>query len=224
MTLPNGVFTVPLTMTVEDRTAEFTPTAVETDRGLILVDVGFDATLPDLEAGLGDAGYDLADVATVLLTHHDGDHAAGLSTLAERVDPLVAAHREATPYVDGREPPVKGDPDDRYPPVPVDLAVTEGVRFRTAAGPMEVVFTPGHAPGHVSLYFPEERLLLAGDALVAEDGLAGPKPEFTPDVARAAESVERLADLAVETVVCYHGGTATVADGEIASIAASSTK
>lgn len=87
---------------------------------------------------------------------------------------------------------------------------------------MEVVFTPGHAPGHVSLYFPEKRLLVAADALTAdEDGLQGPSERFTLDMAGAAESVERLAALDVESVHCYHGGTVAADSDRIAEVAES---
>jgi len=75
---------------------------------------------------------------------------------------------------------------------------------------MEVVATPGHAPGHVSLYFTTGNLLVAGDALVADGGegtdgdepLAGPKPHFTPDMDRAIESVGALAALEIEHTRC----------------------
>ncbi len=84
---------------------------------------------------------------------------------------------------------------------------------------MEAVFTPGHAPGHLSLYFPEKRLLLAGDALtVVEDNLAGPTDEYTPNMETAIESVGRLAELDVERTHCYHGGYVDEGTGAIARI------
>jgi glyoxylase-like metal-dependent hydrolase (beta-lactamase superfamily II) len=128
-------------------------------------------------------------VWAVLLTHQDGDHAGGLASVVASTDAVVFAHEVCAPYVDGREDPIKGG-SDRYDPVPVDVELTDGVRFRTAAGPMRVVFTPGHAPGHVSLYLPDERLLLAADALTAARGrLRGPSEEFTLDMSEATDSV-----------------------------------
>jgi hypothetical protein len=48
---------------------------------------------------------------------------------------------------------------------------------------------------------------LPGDALTAEGGhLNGPNPPLTLDVREAARSVRRLADLEIDTIVCYHGG------------------
>jgi glyoxylase-like metal-dependent hydrolase (beta-lactamase superfamily II) len=211
--IADGVYAFPQTISRGGEEATFTPAAVETDRGVLLLDVGFPQALDQLEGHLGDIDREFDDVWAVLLTHQDGDHAAGLSELADRADPLVFAHPECAPYVDGRLDPRNGDEDDRCPPVPVDVEVAEETTLRTMAGPMQVVHTPGHAPGHVSLYFPEPRLLVAGDALTAEEGvLAGPNEQFTPD------SVGRLADEDVERTLCYHGGLVEQGTGAIARL------
>ena len=202
-----GVHTLPITVEYGNREITITPTLVETERGLVLIDAGPRGALDGIRTHLRSLGYDLEDVWLVVLTHHDADHAGGLADLLESVDAVVATHRDEAPFVTGERDPIKGD-GDRYPPVDVDLELAGGVRIPTPAGPMEVVETPGHAPGHVSLYFPENGLLIAGDALVSDgnEPLSGPKPEFTPDMDRALESVAALAALEVDHVVCYHGG------------------
>jgi len=216
--LSDGVYAFPQTISRDGQQATFHPAAVETDRGLLLLDVGFPQAIDQLGDHLAETGHDFADVWAVLVTHQDGDHAGALSAVRERSDALVFAHEECAPYVDGRLDPIKSD-DDRYPPVPVDVEVTDGVRFRTAAGPMEAVFTPGHAPGHVSLYFPEPKLLLAVDALTADDDeLAGPSEEFTLDVEDATESVGRLSEEDVQRTFCYHGGLVEQGTGVIAKL------
>ena len=73
------------------------------------------------------------------------------------------------------------------------MEVVDGVCFRTAVGKVQIVATPGHTPGHVSLYVPDERLLIAGDALTADDEFGGPNEAFTPDMAAAVDSIGRLA-------------------------------
>jgi len=202
-----GVHTLPITVEYGGRELTITPVIVETDRGLVLCDVGPQGTIGGLETHLRSLGYDLEDIWLVVLTHHDGDHAGGLAELKDRVDAVVATHRDEAPYISGERDPIKGD-GDRYPSVPVDIELADGVRIPTGAGPMEVVATPGHAPGHVSLYFPDGNLLVAGDALVADgaEPLAGPKPQFTPDMDRAIESVGKLAGLEIDHTLCYHGG------------------
>ncbi len=75
------------------------------------------------------------------------------------------------------------------------------------AGGIRVIFTPGHTPGHLSLYLERPKILVAGDALTAEGShLNGPNPSMTLDVGEATQSVRRLAEMDVETIVCYHGG------------------
>jgi len=215
----DSVHVLPLEIEGEDGVRRFNPTAVETDDGIVLLDVGFPHTVDQLEAGLDAAGYGFEDVALILMTHHDGDHASGLAPVGERTDALVAAHAEEVPYLDGRAFPVK-TPDDqeRYEPVPVDLELVGGEAVRTAAGPMELIHVPGHSPGMLAAYLPEAKVLIAADAMVSEDGLAGPKPHYTPDMETATESVGRLADLDVEHVVCYHGGPIEATSEDVAGI------
>jgi glyoxylase-like metal-dependent hydrolase (beta-lactamase superfamily II) len=220
---PEGVHTFRFEFAFGGRALTVHPTAVETDHGVVLLDVGLPGATDQLRDGLADAGLSLADVSMVLLTHHDGDHAAGLAELEGETPLVVATHQDEAPYVDGRRHPVKADPDDeRFPPVTVDLELTGGETFHTAAGPMWVVETPGHSPGHVSLYFPDHRFLVAGDAMTndneGEDAFGGPKPQFTPELDEAVESVGRLAELDVEKTHCYHGGTADAETDDIAAI------
>jgi len=219
MKLADGIYAFPQTITRNGGETTFHPAAVETDRGVLLVDVGFPHAIDQLSDHLAAVGHDWDAVWGVLLTHQDGDHASAAAAVRERADPVVFAHPECAPYVDGRLDPIKSDTGDRYPSVPVDVEVTDGTTVRTVAGPMEVVFTPGHAPGHLSLYFPEEKLLLAADALTASgDALAGPSEEFTLEMDAAIDSVGHLADYDVERTLCYHGGFVEQGTGAIARI------
>ncbi len=80
-----------------------------------------------------------------------------------------------------------------------------------------MISTPGHTPGHISLYLEQTKVLIAGDALTAEDSsLNGPNPSMTPEMGTAIQSIKRLADLDVDTIVCYHGGVVSKdADGQL---------
>lgn len=204
MSNESAVYALPLSFERDEGEMVINPVAVETPRGLLLVDVGLPGAVEQLSVHLDDLGFEWSDVWGVVLTHHDGDHVGALPEVLDRTDAVVFAHGEEAPYVDGRAEPLKGGESVE---VPVDVELAGGVEFRTEAGPMQVVETPGHTPGHVSLYFPETGLLVAGDALTAPEGdLAGPSEQFTPKMDEAAESVGRLADLDVDGIVCYHGG------------------
>jgi glyoxylase-like metal-dependent hydrolase (beta-lactamase superfamily II) len=79
------------------------------------------------------------------------------------------------------------------------------------------IHTPGHSPGHVSLWRESDRTLIVGDAFVTTrqesvySALAqapemhGPPMYFTPDWISAGESVRRLAALEPEVVLTGHG-------------------
>jgi glyoxylase-like metal-dependent hydrolase (beta-lactamase superfamily II) len=213
MELAPGVRSVPLSFDYGGTEMTIHPTVVETDRGLVLVDVGLQGAVEKLTAHLDT----LEDVRAVLLTHHDGDHAGGLRELLERTDAITFTHLEEAPFVRGDREPLKSS-GERYPPAPIDVEIVGGVTFQTRAGPMHVVDTPGHSPGHVSLYFPDEQLLLAGDAMTAEDGLDGPNPEFTPEMGQATRSLAVLADLDVERTLCHHGGFVEEGSDRIAEV------
>jgi glyoxylase-like metal-dependent hydrolase (beta-lactamase superfamily II) len=79
------------------------------------------------------------------------------------------------------------------------------------------IHTPGHSPGHISLYRKRDKVLLAGDAFVTTQQesalsvmlqtrkLSGPPRYFTCDWRAAAKSVAALAALEPETVATGHG-------------------
>lgn len=224
MEITDGVHTLPIDFEFMGDPVTVHPVAIETGRGLLLVDAGIPGTTDQLAAGLADAGFKLDDVAYVLVTHGDTDHAGGVAEVVERTGATVFAHSAETPFIEGREDPVKDDGIDAdVSPVRVDVEVVDSVAFRTRAGPVRVVDTPGHCPGHVSLYLPEERLLVSADALTAMggDGLAGPIPDFTPDMDAAADSVGRLATFDVDRTLCYHGGLVEEGSERIEEIHAS---
>jgi glyoxylase-like metal-dependent hydrolase (beta-lactamase superfamily II) len=222
MSLPEGIHTLPQTVEQGDRTVTIHPAAVETPTGVVLLDVGYAGELDQIGEGLADAGLALDDVRAALVTHQDGDHAGALATLVDRTGAVVYAHEACAPYLDGREHPIKGPEGQRYEPVDVDVELVDGVRFRTAAGPMDVVFTPGHAPGHVSLYFPDSGTLLAADALTAdESGLQGPSTEFTLAMDEALDSAERLAEREIQELLCYHGGYVEADSEQVRGVVAS---
>jgi len=220
MELTSGVHALTETVERGDRSVTIHPAAVETPMGLLLVDAGYAGTLDQLDASLRDADLAIDDVRAVLVTHQDGDHAGALREVVDRTGAVVYAHANCVPYLDGRKEPIKSE-GERYPPVEVDVELVDGVSFRTAAGPMDAVFTPGHAPGHVSLHFPDADLLLAADALTAdEDGLTGPSEQFTPEMDRALDSAARLADRGIERVLCFHGGFVAADSARIREIVA----
>lgn len=190
------------------------PTGVETRQGLYLFDVGGPGDADVLEEALAADGFELEDVDKIIMTHQDWDHLGCLAPVYDRADVEVVCHRRAAPYVSGEVRMIKR-PEEEYPGVPVDLELTDGARIPTLAGPVEAIFTPGHAPGHLVFYFEDARLLVAGDLLRSEDEFSGPKRSVTPDLAEARRSIGKLCDRRIDRVLCFHGGPTDAGTGDI---------
>lgn len=167
----------------------------------------------------------------IILTHGHFDHTGALKTLAEEWNVPVYAHPMEMPYLTGRS---------SYPPA--DSTVGGGmmslISFMYPKGPIDVsenvkklpdnnaipgfpewkyIHTPGHTPGHISLFRESDKVLIAGDAFVttkAESAiysfthmnhLSGPPKYFTPNWASAKLSVMKLAALDPEVIATGHG-------------------
>ena len=207
------------------------------DRGWVLVDAG----LPGFAGTIARAAehrFGGSRPSGIVLTHGHFDHVGALKDLAEQWDAPVYAHGLELPYVTGRSAYPPPDPSvgggllartsPLFPAGPFDV----GDRARALPGSEtggddsgEVPgapdwrwqFTPGHAPGHVSLFRERDRALVAGDAFVTtkqESAVAvfeqrlelhGPPMYYTPDWDAARGSVERLAALEPAVAVTGHG-------------------
>ena len=98
-----------------------------------------------VEAALKKTGWRLSDI---LVTHHHADHTAGIGELKARHKCRVVAPRaEAERIAD------------------VDETVGEGDAVRVGALEGRVIETPGHTSGHISYFFPVDKLAFVGDTL-----------------------------------------------------------
>lgn len=121
-----------------------------------------------------------ATVKAIILTHTDLDHIAGLHELREAFGPIpIAVHDEEHHVVaDGR--PLRRE----FGPLAVQLdnvtSLVPGEAFRAGSLQLDVLHTPGHSPGGVSLKI--DGYLFTGDALFA--GSIG-RSDFANSDARA---------------------------------------
>jgi glyoxylase-like metal-dependent hydrolase (beta-lactamase superfamily II) len=194
---------------------------------LTLVDAG----LPDQEgliaAAIEEDGFSTTQLKRIIITHQDMDHVGSLFALKEQTNATVLALDAEVSFIDGSKPSPKMPPKERLDAnpafaemirnlrrTPVDQALTDG-EILDIVGGVRAIATPGHTPGHMSLYLERTKTIIAGDALTADNGrLNGPMPIATPDMVSAMTSVRKLGELDVETIVCYHGGIVDAAAKE----------
>ena len=191
---------------------------LDEQNGNTLVDAGLPGQAEAIGAALTEVGIGVSDLGRIIFTHQDLDHVGSGAALVRQSGAMVFAHPADAAHIDGSLRPLKPSPEmlerrpqmrealERLEPVRVDEHLADG-DYLDLAGGTRVIFTPGHTPGHLSLYLERPKVLVAGDALTAEGShLNGPNPPLTLDMRAAVRSVRRLADLEIDTIVCYHGG------------------
>lgn len=157
----------------------------------VLVDPGFTAEegLHALLAAWEALGRPV--VRALLVTHGHLDHVAGAEALRARFGVPVLAHpREA-------ERVARVVPRDAIGPL------REGDRLAVGGASVEVLETPGHAPGHLSFWIPGERVLLCGDVLAGEGTVWVGPPDG--DMRAYLETLRRLEALAPRRAGPGHG-------------------
>lgn len=117
----------------------------------------------------------------ILLTHHHGDHIAGVEALQARFG--------------GR---IVGAAADAHRLPKLDQAVREGDRVALGESQAVVIETPGHTVGHIAFHLPEGQAVLCGDTLFSLG--CGRLLEGT--AAQMFQSLAKLAALPAETLVC----------------------
>jgi glyoxylase-like metal-dependent hydrolase (beta-lactamase superfamily II) len=91
-------------------------------------------------------------------------------------------------------------------PVPVDGVFEDNEEPFFLPG-VQIIYTPGHVPRHISLYIKESKTFIAADAIVVEnEQLAIANPQFTMDLQQAIASIRRIEQLDIEKMICYHDG------------------
>jgi glyoxylase-like metal-dependent hydrolase (beta-lactamase superfamily II) len=201
------------------------------DRGWVLVDAGLPATAGAIVDAAEERFGAESRPAAILLTHGHFDHVGALAELADRWAVPIYAHELEIPYLDGSrkypppDPSVGGGMMARlsplYPRGPID--VSNWLQPLPSDGSVPCladwrwIHTPGHTEGHVSFWRGADHALIVGDAFITTNQesayavltqrpeLHGPPMYFTPDWQSAKESVQHLATLEPELVVCGHG-------------------
>jgi glyoxylase-like metal-dependent hydrolase (beta-lactamase superfamily II) len=169
--------------------------------------------------------------SAIILTHGHFDHVGALEALLAVWDVPVYAHTAELPFLTGRadfpppDPTVGGSVLGRLTPPSPEHGIDLGDRVQALPDNKDVpgmpgwrwIPTPGHSPGHVSLFRASDRTLLAGDALSTTrqesaytvlsqpKELTGPPAYFTIDWDKAERAARTLASLKPAILAPGHG-------------------
>ncbi|TKI58842.1 MBL fold metallo-hydrolase [Brevibacillus antibioticus] len=174
----------------------------------VLIDTGFPGQMDDLRMEMEAVGVPLYKLKAVILTHQDVDHIGSLPEILQECGDQVNvyAHELDKPYIQGEIPLLKDGHLENPPKGRVDYTVSDGQELPFCGG-IRVIHTPGHTPGHISLYLKQSKTLVAGDSMYSVNGiLGGIHAPSTPDMNTARLSLKKYVDLDIAAMVCYHGG------------------
>ncbi|WP_138420050.1 MBL fold metallo-hydrolase [Aquibacillus sediminis] len=167
----------------------------------------------------------------IILTHGHFDHVGSAKDLANHWDIPIYTHDEEIPYVTKKKeyPPTDPTVGGGMNSLLSTFFPKESDNLKDLVHPLpdnneipylkdwKYLHTPGHTPGHISLFRESDRTLIAGDAIATEkvestiavflpiQKVHGPPAYFTPDWVRAEESVKKLAALEPEIALAGHG-------------------
>jgi len=197
----------------------------------VLVDAGLKSTASRIRNLVSELFGSTSAPKAIIMTHGHFDHRGSLLELADTWGVPIYCHHKERPYLTGQASYPPADPSVggglmallsfSYPRKPIN--VEEHLRELPGDGTIteledwKWVHTPGHTPGHISLFREKDGVLIAGDAVVTtmqESVLAvatqkkfvcGPPKYFTPDYGTAARSVKALAALEPNVLATGHG-------------------
>jgi glyoxylase-like metal-dependent hydrolase (beta-lactamase superfamily II) len=159
------------------------------------------------------------NVKRILITHAHPDHIGSLRELQARTgaqvwasagERAVIAERAEIPRVPVADLPAHlrpfRTPSVRFDPTPVHRVLQEGETLAEVLGGLQVVATPGHAPGHIAFWQPDQGILFCGDVMMhLQPNLHLPFRIATVDMAENLRSLGRVATLDAEVLCLGHG-------------------
>ncbi len=203
--------------------------------GYLLIDAGWDSeeALQAMKDQLAEIGTDLSAITRIIVTHVHGDHYGLVHTLKNHTDAEIIIHSREKEVLLYRYTTVyetlsdieeswarNGAPRDELPmpglpardtrrlqtPVIPDSTVEGGEIISAGDYKLRVIWTPGHAPGHICLYEPAKKILFGGDHVL---------PVITPNISllpyagdnplgEFMDSLKTLDELDVEMVLPAH--------------------
>lgn len=189
--------------------------------GLILIDTLYATDAKIILNAIAAVGKTPKDVKHILLTHAHRAHLGGLLTLKQASGARVYCHPWEADIIEGErriqnttlrpQYPLRIWPFQvasrfsSFPPCKVDELLSDGDQI----GPIRVVHTPGHTPGHLAFYWPERSALFAGDALVTWPAFGEGWGGFMLNRRQNHASVRRMAGLEPDWIGAGHGDPVT---------------
>ena len=188
------------------------------EKELTLIDTGFRGSAPKIIRFIRSLGRSEEEISLIIITHNHFDHIGGLAELRRLTKAKVAVHKADISDIENELPyPRIWRKLLRIPPFSalrsffsinpneIDIQLGGGEVLKPLGG-LQVIHTPGHTPGSISLFSPQNKLLIVGDILNArfKNIRSSPKSVST-DLMQVMESVKKIARLDFNVLCFGHG-------------------
>ena len=183
---------------------------IQNEDGYLLVDTGWDTdeSFSSLESQLAEIGASPEQINQIVITHIHPDHYGLAGRLKQLSQATIALHHREKEYIKSRYInmekllqqlakwlEINGVPSDELPSLQIastpvarfvvptlpDITLQGGETITAGSFTFKALWTPGHSPGHISLYEPARKILISGDHIL---------PGITPNIARHPQSSE----------------------------------
>jgi glyoxylase-like metal-dependent hydrolase (beta-lactamase superfamily II) len=147
-------------------------------------------------------GIEVEDIGLIILTHAHPDHYGASEEIKERSKASITINKEEDEYrrtIGERIGKMFGIEIPEFEP---NFYLEEGELNLGDTLNLEILLTPGHSPGHISIYWPAEKILLAGDVIFY--GSTGRVDLPRGNAGMLKESIEMLSQLEIEYLLTGH--------------------
>jgi hydroxyacylglutathione hydrolase len=139
----------------------------------------------------------------ILLTHTHFDHIGAVAPIAKATGAPVWCPEIETPVLADINSFVPWPGFGPYESYEADHTLTGGEKLELAGMEIDVIFTPGHSPGHVTYSIPDEAAIFSGDVLF--QGSVGRTDLPGGDWATLLESIRKLVESHPDETTVYPG-------------------
>ena len=167
----------------------------------ILIDPGHESHFDHVKNALDDLSLSVEDIDLIVCTHAHPDHIEAVR-LFDKVPARFAMHSAEWRLAEEMAPALKASMDLDIEPFVPDFFLEEG-GLTVGDIDLEVYHTPGHSPGAVTLYWPQQKALITGDLIfkagVGRTDLPGGSG------GQLKESIRRISSLDAKLLLPGHG-------------------